>query len=83
LKGVTSNLRDALDEQFYVQLKHRHSAYCNITPFQILEHLNSIWCPLDVQAKKKLKDAYFAKWDGNEHLVGSGKRLDDDQNTPV
>jgi hypothetical protein len=33
LKGVAANLRDALDEQFYAQLKHRHSAYCNITPF--------------------------------------------------
>ena len=50
LKGVTANLRDDLDEQFYAQLKHRHSAYRNITPFQILEHLNTIWCPLDVQA---------------------------------
>ena len=83
LKGVTANLRDALGEQFYAQLKHRHSAYRNITPFQILEHLNTIWCPLDVQAKKKLKDAYFAKWDGNEHLTAFGKRLDDDQNTLI
>jgi hypothetical protein len=63
-----------------VQLKHRHLAYRNITPFQILEHLNIIWCPLNVQAKKKLKDAYFAKWDGNEHLTAFGKRLDNDQN---
>ena len=83
LKGVTANLRDALDEQFYAQLKHRHSAYRNITPLQIFEHLNTIWCPLDVQAKKKLKDAYFAKWDGNEHLTAFGKRLDDDQNTLI
>ena len=80
LKGVTANLCNALDEQFYAQLKHRHSAYRNITPFQILEHLNTIWCPLDVQAKKKLKNAYFAKWEGNEHLTAFGKRLDDDQN---
>ena len=63
LKGVTTNLRDAIDEQFYSQLKHRHTAYRNTTPFQILEHLNSTWCPLDVQAKKKLKDAYFTQWD--------------------
>jgi hypothetical protein len=61
LKGVTANMRDALDKQFYSQLKHHHLAYCNITQFQLLEHLNTIWCPLDVQSKKKLKDAYFAK----------------------
>jgi hypothetical protein len=32
-------------------------AYQNDTPFQILEHLNDHWCPLDVKAKKALKDA--------------------------
>jgi hypothetical protein len=57
LKGVTANLRDTIYEQFYSQVKHYHTAYRNTTPFQILEHLNSTWCPLDVQAKKKLKEA--------------------------
>jgi hypothetical protein len=54
-------------------------AYQNITPFQILEHHNNRWCPLDVKAKKALKDAHYIKWDGNEHLTTFGKRLDDDQ----
>jgi hypothetical protein len=27
LKGVTANLCDAINEQFYSQLKHRHTAY--------------------------------------------------------
>ena len=54
-------------------------AYQNISPFQILEHLNDRWCPLDVKAKKALKDAYYTKWDGNEHLTAFGKCLDDDQ----
>ena len=48
LKGVTAKFCDALDEQFYAQLRHCHSAYRNITPFQILEHLNTTWCPLEV-----------------------------------
>ena len=83
LKGVTANLRDALDEQFYSQMKHRHSAYRNTTPYQILDHLDTVWCPLDVQAKKKLKDAYFTRWDEHEHLTAFGKRLDDDQTSLV
>ena len=62
-----------LDEQFYSQLKHRHTAYPNTTPFQILEHLDTTWCPLDVQAKKKLNDAYFAPWDSHEHPVCHGR----------
>jgi hypothetical protein len=36
LKGVIDNLRDALDKQYYCQLKHCLTAYRNITPFQIL-----------------------------------------------
>jgi hypothetical protein len=33
LRGVINNLHDALDEQYCSQLKHRLTAYCNITPF--------------------------------------------------
>ena len=45
LCGVVDNLQDALDEQYYSQLRHRLTAYRNITPYQILEHLNNCWCP--------------------------------------
>jgi hypothetical protein len=58
LKGIVDNLRDAIDEQYYSQLRHCLTAYRNITPYQILEHLNNCWCPLNVQAKKALKQAY-------------------------
>ena len=83
LRGIVDNLRDALDKQYYSQLKHRLTAYRNVTPFQILEHLNDRWCPLDVKAKKALKDAYYTKWDGDEHLTAFGKRLDDKQKALV
>ena len=84
LRGVVDNLRDALDEQFYSQLRHRLTAYRNITPYQILEHLNTRWCPLDVKAKKELKTAYYTKWEHTiEHLTAFGKRLDDDQRALV
>jgi hypothetical protein len=79
LRCIVDNLRDALNEQYYSQLKHRPTAYQNVTPFQILEHLNNRWCPLDVKAKKALKDAYYTKWDGSKHLITFSKRLDDDQ----
>jgi hypothetical protein len=76
LRGVVDNLRDALDKQYYSHLKHRLTAYCNITPHQILKHLNNRWCSLDVQAKKALKKEYYTKWDADEHLTAFGKRLD-------
>ena len=50
-----------LDKQYYSQLRNRLTAYRNVTPFQILEHLNDRWCPLNVKAKKALKDAYYTK----------------------
>jgi hypothetical protein len=48
LRGVTMNMRDALDKQYYLQLKHINTAYRNTTPIQILEHLDTRWCPLDI-----------------------------------
>ncbi len=57
LRGIVDNLHNTLNEQYYSQLRHRLTAYRNVTPFQILEHLNDHWCPLDVKAKKALKDA--------------------------
>jgi hypothetical protein len=51
LHGVAANFRDALDKSWYSQLKSVHTAYRNTTPIQILEHLNSQWCPLDIHAK--------------------------------
>jgi hypothetical protein len=58
-------------------------AYRNITPHQILEHLNDRWCPLNVQANKVLKKEYYTKWDANEHLMAFGKRLNDDQHARI
>jgi hypothetical protein len=79
LKGIIDNIRDALNEQYYSQLKHPLTVYHNITPFQILKHLNNRWCPLDVQVKKELRKAYYLKWDSDEHLTTFGKRLNDNQ----
>jgi hypothetical protein len=44
-----------------------------------LDHLNLGWCPLDVHSKKNLRIAYYAEWDGEQHLTAFGKRLDDNQ----
>jgi hypothetical protein len=57
--------------------------YHNVTAFQILEHLNNRWCPLDVKAKKVLKDTYYTKWDGDKHLTALGKRLNEDKRVLV
>ncbi len=79
LRGVAANFRDALNKSWYSQLKSVHTAFRNTTPIQILEHLNSQWCPLNVHAKKNLCIAYYAKWDGEQHLTAFGRCLEDNQ----
>jgi hypothetical protein len=64
------NMRDTLGEQYYLQLKHINTAHRNTTPIQILEHLNTRWCPLDVPARKLLKAEFHANWDSTTmHLT--------------
>jgi hypothetical protein len=79
LRGVAANFQDALDKNWYSQLKSVHTTYPNTTPIQILDHLNTRWCPLDVHAKKNLKQAYYAEWDGEMHLTVFGKHLNNNQ----
>jgi hypothetical protein len=79
LHGVAANMCNILDKSWHSQLKHIHTVYHNMTPIQLLEHLNSRWCLLSINAKKKLKQDYYNKWDDKIHLTTSGKRLDDKQ----
>ena len=60
---------------------HINTAYRNTTPIQILEHLDTQWCPLDVlRAKKILKAKYHTDWDSSiMHLPAFGMKLDKEQ----
>jgi hypothetical protein len=75
------NMRDVLDEQYYSQLKNINTAYRNTTPIQILVHLNTHWCPLDVQARKIIKKEFYTNWDSSDvHITAFGMKLDKEQN---
>ncbi len=41
LCGVAANMCNALDKNWYSQLKRIHTAYCNMNPSELLKHLNS------------------------------------------
>jgi hypothetical protein len=79
LQGVAANFHDTLNKSWYSPLKGVYTAYRNTTPIQILEHLNSQWCPLDIHVKKNLHITYYAEWDRDQHLTAFGKRLNDNQ----
>jgi hypothetical protein len=75
-----SKLLQCLRQNWYSQLKSVHTAYRNTTtPIQILGHLNSQWCPLDVHSKKNLRMPYYVDWDREQNLAAIGKRLNNNQ----
>ena len=81
LCGVTMNMRNALDEQYYSQLKHVNTTYPNTSLIQVLKHLDTHRCPLDIQACKMLKKEFYTSWDtSNTHLTAFGMKLDKEQN---
>ena len=81
LRGVTMNMRDGLDEQYYSQLKHVNTTYHNTTPIQVLEHLDTCWRPLDVQARKMLKKEFYTNWDTSDtYLTAFSMRLVKEKN---
>jgi len=74
------NMHNVLDEQYYLQLKNINTVYRNTTPIQILEHLDTRWCPLDVRARKLLKEEFHADWDSTVmHLTAFGMELNKEQ----
>ncbi len=80
LRCVAMNMRNALDKAYYSQLKHVTTAYRNMTPIQILNYLDTQWCPLDVHAKKQLKAEFYADWDSMiMHIAAFGLKLDKEQ----
>ena len=73
-------MQDALEKQYFTQQKHRLTKYRNITPNQIMKHLDNRWCLLYVMAKINIQEKYYTKWDKEEHLTAFCKRLEDEQN---
>jgi hypothetical protein len=75
------NIHDALDEQYYSQLKHVNNAYCSTTPIQILENLDSCWCSLNVQARKIIKKEFYTNWASSDtHITAFSMKLDKEKN---
>ncbi len=80
LRGVTMNMSNVLDKQYYSQLKNVNTAYRNTTPIKILEHLDTRWCPLDIQARKILKKEFYTDWDSSDiHITAFGMKLNKEQ----
>ena len=59
MRGLAANIREALQEQYYIKLKHPLTAYNTITPKEILEHVGEVWALMDTKSKKELRRDYY------------------------
>ena len=77
--GIGENIRNALDEQFYKQLKKRFTGYKKVTIIKYSDHLNEKWTKLTNKAKRDLKAKYYCGWQQPEHITEFIRRLEEDQ----
>ena len=78
-EGLCKNFRDAVDEQYYRQLKKPIIGYRGIKIKTYLDHLETKWCKLDTNAITEMKASYYEKWNPTNHITDFVKRLDKDQ----
>ena len=78
-RGMAENLRNAMEEQYYNELKHSIVGYKNVTTYQILDHLDKVWVTMNTKEKKKITAEYFKPWDvaGGVALSAFTKALDE------
>ena len=74
-------MRDALDLEYYAGLEHEVYEYLNVLPREYIVHLETNYCPLDVQAIKEVKEHFYRGWDraANKRLSKFSTRLDQEQ----
>ena len=77
--GSTENIRDALDEAYYRQLKHVCLGYRRVNPRSYFANLEFHWCKLDTATIKKIKAAFRTPWGEDEHVTEFKARLERDQ----
>ena len=79
IQGIGENIRDALDERYYEQLRKKIIGYKNVKITDYFNHLDEKWCKIDTNTIKQMKKEYYEPWDPQEHITEFTKRLDDDQ----
>ena len=71
MKGLAENIRDAIEEKYYIALKHPKTKYNTVLPLEILEHVQDNFAPMDTRSKKTMRAQYYQPWN-----VGEGELLD-------
>ena len=85
LRAMGDNIRDALDEKYYLSLKQPIIAYKKVAVRAYLKLLDDKWCKLDTRVIKKMKEHYLRGWelDNDEHIEEFIKRLNEEQESLI
>ena len=81
-EGLCHNMRDAIDEMYYKQLKQPIIGYRGLKIKDYLDHLETKWCKLNTANIKEMKSNYYQKWSQEMHITDFGKFLDDERASP-
>ena len=78
-RGVSKNIRDTLDLEFFESLQHARYKYLKFQPREYIINLRTNHFPLDVNEIAELKAYYNRGWESDENLRRFPKRLNEEQ----
>ena len=73
------NIREALPEAYYEQLKNDLMGYKEVSIRDYFDHLDKHWCKMDTKTIKRMTKLFYKPWDQIMHITKFGKQLDEEQ----
>ena len=80
-RGVSKNICDALDLEFFKSLQHARYNYLKVLPQEYITNLETKHCPLDVNKIAEFKAHYNRGWESDENFRRFPKRLNKEQDS--
>ena len=68
-QGICKYICDALDKQFYEQLKDNDLGYGEASIKDHLDHLSQKWCKLNTKMIQKMKECFYHGWQEGMHIT--------------
>lgn len=59
MRGISENIRGALDLEYYKDLEHVDHGFKNVRPIDYITHLEQEHCPCDGQTVKEYREHFF------------------------
>ena len=73
-EGIKDNIMDALDLQYYEQVRDETLGFTTVTIRDLLNHVKT-WCRMNATLRKSMKDEFFRGWESDEHITAFATRL--------